>query len=98
MVSLTDRGVFKSALVALANRREFGRANCRLLRGALEDEGVADAIYEGLGPDAELGELGDGKFLDRFEKWFKWVWENREAILAFVQKVVAIIIAVVSGL
>lgn len=98
MVALTDRGVFRSAVAALANRRELGLGNRRVLRAALEDDGLVDALYEGLGSEAELGELGDGKFLDRFEKWFKWVWENREAILAFVQKVIAIIIAVVSGL
>lgn len=43
-------------------------------------------------PSEALGEFGDGAILDKFAQWVKWIIEHQDQILAFIEKIIKIIV------
>jgi hypothetical protein len=61
-----------------------GASAMNQLEGMVEDYAQAYASDSRVMAGARVGALGDGKFLD-------WLWEHREEILAFVIKIVSML-------
>lgn len=101
---MTDNGlVFRAALREFATNDKvaISRRDRRLIGNFLDrNPELAEMVAEHFAPEvfADDPPPSPTPILDKFGQWFKWIIDNQDKVLAFIQGIMSLVISIITSL